>query len=107
MTLSYPALVYAIPYAGFLFCGYVIGMNLMSGTAYFQFSPMVLRVSQRDGIMIALAPLNFPEIPSSRIDCTIEHMNAGKYSFALLSSMSAPQVPIGTNPIECTISSGV
>ncbi len=74
-------------------------MGDITGTAVFQFSPMVLRV-QSDGIMIALAPLNFPVIPSSRIDCTIEHMNAGKYSFALLSSMRAPSSQ-WNKPIEC------
>ena len=75
-------------------------MNGISFTAYFQFWPRVFKESHRDGMMIAEMPLYSPLIPSSRIVCLIEQINAGYYFFASLISMSAPQTPIGTRPME-------
>ena len=84
-----------------------MGMKGMEGTAYFQFSPMVLRVSHREGITMADAPSYAPLMPSSRADWTMEHRKAGQYSLARRSSVSAPQAPMGTKPMEWISSSGV
>ena len=50
----------------------------MDGTAYFQFCPSTLRLSQSDGMTIAEAPSYVPRMPSSTTDWTIEQINAGK-----------------------------
>ena len=55
-----------------------MGMNGISGTAYFQFCPSTLRLSQRLGMTMALHPAYAPFMPSSAMLCTMEQMNAGK-----------------------------
>ena len=48
---------------------------------------------------MAEAPSYVPLMPSSRMDWTMEHRNAGQYSLARRSSVSAPQAPMGTKPM--------
>ena len=84
-----------------------MGMKGMDGTAYFQFSPTVFRVSQREGMTMAEAPSYAPLMPSSSRDWTMAHRKAGQYSLARFSATSPPHAPMGTKPMAWMISSGV